>query len=217
MDVRIEAGGDIVSQVRPENFLVCGFFTADYRELTERLARELGPAIPYHFFFREKGTATWRDIVRWKPDVIMQAMDLYPGKEIILLDVDCSVLGPISSMTDFNGDISGYPIHVFKPRPWPLRGRFKLHISSRSLALKPTDRTRTFLSAWREECKDATGKYRRSGCEMAMLTALTKTTGIAFCPMDIRYSGRETTTKLPGAIITHSSASQAHDGHLQTR
>jgi hypothetical protein len=211
MDARAYASGDIVSHAHPESFLVCGFFTPDYRALTERLVRDLAPSIPYHFFFREKGTATWREIVRWKPDVILQAMELYPGKQIILLDVDCSVMGPIKPMTDFSGDVSGYPVHVFKPRPWPMRGRFKMHISSRSLALKPTDRTKTFLTTWREECRDKVGKYRRSGCEMAMLTALTKTTGIAFCPMDIRYSGRESKSRLPDAVITHTSASQGQE------
>lgn len=214
MDVRTDNDGDIVSRVRPESFLVCGFFTSDYRPLTERLAYELDPSIPYHFFYREKGKASWREIVRWKPDVVLRAMELYPDKQIILLDVDCSVRGPIASMTHFNGDVSGYPSHVFKSRPWPLRGRFKLHISSRSLALKPTDRTKTFLATWRDECRDPTGKYRRSGCEMAMLTALTKTTGLAFCPMDIRFSGRETNSTLPDAVITHSSASQGSNKHV---
>jgi hypothetical protein len=201
---------DIVSTVPQKPYVVCGFFTADYRPLAERLAKELRPSHPYHFFFREKGQTPWHEIVRWKPDIVLEAMNLYPGTSAILLDMDCSVLGSLDPMLDFTGDVSAYPL-VRAKRPWPLRKLFHVHVSSRCMVFKPTERTKAFLEAWREECKDKQGVYTRTGDEMAMLVALLGTTGLSFCPMDVRYSGRQGGKIPPGAVVIHASYSRGFD------
>lgn len=199
---------DIVSSIQPKDFVICGFFTQDYRPLAANLASTIKPTEPFHFFFREKRNATWREIVRWKPDIVAHAMRLYPSCSIILLDVDCLVRGELRPMIDFAGDISAYPTLRFTRHPWPLRRRTILHISSRTMVFKPTDRTRAFLDTWREECMDRDGLYRRSGCELALRMALMRATGLAFCPMDVRYSGREVGKAPADAVIVHSSASR---------
>jgi hypothetical protein len=199
---------DIVSASRSKDYVICGFFTQDYRPLAEQLASTIKSPEPFHFFFREKRDASWRDIVRWKPDIIAHAMHLYPNCSIILLDVDCIVRGELRPMTDFAGDISAYPTLRFTRHPWPLRRRTILHISSRTMVFKPTARTKAFLEAWRQECKDPEGLYRKSGCELALRVALMRATGLAFCPMDARYSGREVDKAPADAVIVHSSASR---------
>jgi hypothetical protein len=107
-------------------------------------------------------------------------------------------------MVDFAGDVSGYP-SVYVKRAWLTRKRFDLHISSRCMVFKPTERTKSFLEAWREECLDKHGLYRRTGCEKALLMALMRSTGVAFCPMDVRYSGRQGDDIPAGAVVTHAS------------
>lgn len=199
---------DIVSTSPPIDYVICGFFTEDYRPLAEQLASTIKSPEPFHFFFREKRDASWRDIVRWKPDIIAHAMRLYPNSSIILLDVDCVVRGELRPMTDFAGDVSAHPTLRFTRHPWPLRRRTILHISSRTMVFKPTDRTKAFLEAWRQECKDPEGLYRNSGCELALRVALMRATGLAFCPMDARYSGREVDKAPADAVIVHSSASR---------
>jgi hypothetical protein len=200
--------GDIISEQAPGNYVVCGFFTGDYRPLAEQLASNLGTRHPHHLFFREKRDATWRDIVRWKPDIVLQAMGIYPSADIVLLDVDCSVRGSLEPMLDFEGDVSAYPT-LRLARPWlSIRKRTILHITSRSMVFKPNARVKKFVAAWREECKDPHGLYRQSGCEMAMRFALLRSVGLAFCPMDVRYSGRELAKAPADAVIVHDSASR---------
>src|SRR5262245_42953256 len=79
---------------RVEDWLVIGWFTEDatYRPLAERFATNLAEhGAPFHLFAKPvlgKGWNTWR-----KPSVVLEAMDAYPGKAIVLMDVDCTVRG----------------------------------------------------------------------------------------------------------------------------
>lgn len=202
-------GGDIVNvgEAVPGSFVVTGFFTPNYRPLAEALAKDLAATgNPHHLVARDKGSATWRNVVHWKPEIVLEVMDLYPEQNVILLDVDCSVRGPLTPMLDFNGDISARAKLRLTNHVWPFRQKTVLHISSRSVVFRPNARVRKFLADWRDELRDAT--YYQGGCEMAMRFVLMRSVGLAFCPMDDKYSGQEVDAAPPDAIVVHSSESR---------
>lgn len=199
---------DLISDgiTETNNYVVCGFFTENYLPLAERLAAELKATNnPYHLFGREKGTATWRQVVRWKPEIVLEAMEKYPHASIILLDADSSVKGSLAPMLDFIGDISARAKMRLTPGFWPLKQKTVIHISSRSMVFKQSARTRKFLEDWRDELK--TAKYYQGGCEMAMRLVIMRSVGLAFCPMDPLYSGIEDNRAPDGALVVHSSFS----------
>jgi hypothetical protein len=188
-------------------YVVTGFFTPNYRPLAEDLAKDLAETHnPFHLVARDKGTATWRNVVHWKPEIVLDVMDLYPNSNIILLDVDCSVRGSLLPAFDFTGDISARSKLRLTNHIWPFRQKTVLQISSRSMAFKPNARVRKFLADWRDEL--ATATYYQGGCEMALRFVIMRSTGLAFCPMDPRYSGLEADKAAPDAVVVHSSHSR---------
>lgn len=190
----------------PRPYVVTGFFTPNYRPLAERLARDLAATgNPHHLIARDKGTATWKNVVHWKPEIVLEAMDLYPESSLILLDVDSAVRGSMAPMLDFTGDLSARAKLRLTNHVWPFRPKTILHISSRSMVLRPNARVRKFLADWRDELRTAT--YYQGGCEMAMRFVIMRSTGLAFCPMDPRYAGLEVDQAGPDAVVVHSSAS----------
>lgn len=200
--------GDIVSvggEAPP--YVVVGFFTPNYRPLAENLAKDLAETgNPHHLIAREKGSATWRNVVHWKPEIVLEAMDMYPKSSIILLDADSSVRGSLEPALDFTGDISARSKLRLTNHIWPFRQKTVLHISSRSMVFRPNERVRKFLADWRDEL--ATAPYRQGGCEMAMRFVIMRSVGLAFCPMDPRYSGLEVDQAPADAVVVHSSASR---------
>lgn len=197
----IQIGGE-----RPP-FVVCGFFTPDYRPLAERLASELGSTNPHHLFAKDRGSLSWRNVVQLKPDIVLEAMDTYPNTPIIFLDVDAHVLGSLEPMIDFSGDISARAKMRLVGLPM-CRKQTVLHISTRSMALKPSERTRNFLQEWKKEIREA--DYQQGGCETAMRLVLMRSVGLAFCPIDPRYAGIEADKAPSDAIVVHASASRVN-------
>jgi hypothetical protein len=202
-------GGDIINvgEAGPRPYVVTGFFTPNYRPLAEALAKDLtATGNPHHLVAREKGSATWRNVVHWKPEIVLEVMDLYPESSIILLDVDCSVRGSLAPMLDFTGDISARAKLRLTNHVWPFRQKTVLHISSRSMVFRPNERVRRFLADWRDELRTAT--YYQGGCEMALRFVVMRSVGLAFVPMDDKYSGLEVDTAATNAIVVHSSESR---------
>jgi hypothetical protein len=201
--------GDIVKidEAGQPPYVVTGFFTPNYRPLAETLAKDLEETgNPHHLVARDKGTATWRNVVHWKPEIVLEVMDRYPESSIILLDVDCSVRGPLAPMLEFTGDLSARSKLRLTNHVWPFRQKTVLHISSRSMVFRPNTRVRKFLADWRDELR--TASYYQGGCEMAMRFVIMRSTGLAFCPMDPRYSGLEVDQATEDAIVVHSSESR---------
>jgi hypothetical protein len=201
--------GDIVNVGggAPAPYVAVGFFTPNYRPLAEALSKDLtATGNPHHLIARDKGSATWRNVVHWKPSIVLEAMDMYPQSSIILLDADCSVRGSLAPTLDFTGDISARAKLRLSNHVWPFRKKTILHISSRSMVFKPNERVRRFLADWRDELRTAT--YYQGGCEMAMRFVIMRSTGLAFCPMDPKYSGLEVDTATSDAVVVHASESR---------
>ena len=196
---------DLVRSPLQADWFVTGFFTPDYRALAERLTKGLDALdVRYHLFAKDKGSTPWRFVTRWKPTIVLQAMDLYPEKTIVLLDVDATVLGDISQMVNFTGDVSVHSNARMKKRPF-IRSRVKVHMSARSMVFKPTPAARKLAENWRRECDDPEGIYPKTAAETPLLIAAMRTSGLSLHAMDARWSARETSSARADAVIVHES------------
>lgn len=194
---------DLKSTNLPSDWLVIGWFTEDatYRSLAEAFATNLAQhSTPYHLFARRKPEgADWHELIRMKPTILLEAMDTYPSKTLVLMDVDCVVRGDISSMVDIRSDV-GITLYVGDvPMQKDLKWKLEIGFSSRVIVLRPTDGTRMFLRAWIDAI--GCGHNEENSAARAVLASLGAT---SFSYVDDKYSGRET-GQIDGAVIEHNS------------
>jgi hypothetical protein len=190
--------------------LIVGWFTEDatYRPLAEKFAANLAQhGVPFHLFAKPSG-AGWS--TRRKPTVVMEAMDLYPGKTVVLMDVDCVVSGDISPVTEVAGDV-GIIVVARNMR----RGRRPAHwiateCSSRVVVFRPTEGASAFARKWQETIEQSSVDHDEHAMVWAMLASLPTT---RFAYIDQRFSGREI-GQTPDAVIEHDSA---HDEERRAR
>lgn len=146
-----------------------------------------------------------------KPDVVLTAMDAYPGKTLVLMDVDCMVQGDIAPVTSgISGDVGitvfarNVPgrmdrrLRVGAHRCW--RHHIAVECSSRVVVFKPTAGARAFALEWRHVI--ATSHVNDD--EHSMVWAYVRRPDVSFTFIDIRYSGREA-GQVPDAVICHDS------------
>jgi hypothetical protein len=180
------------------DWLAIGWFTPDYRPLAEKLAASLREhGAPFHLFARTKPVKGWS--THQKPAVVMAAMDAYPGKTLVLMDVDCIVTGDIAPVTRIAGDV-GLAIKARRGR----RSRIVFTLSSRVVVFRPTPGARVFAEMWDAECV-ASGRLND---EPAMAWAFIKHPELAYSHLDQRYIGREVdaANSIDGITIWHDSA-----------
>jgi hypothetical protein len=149
-----------------------------------------------------------------KPSVVLEALDAYPGKTLVLMDVDCIVKGDIAPVTDVAGDV-GITVIAQNVKGSPGRGLRRgrdaewrhwigVECSSRVVVFRPTAGARVFAQKWADQVKHSDGI---SHDEHAMVWAFLEcqSAGVDFRYIDRRFSGREITV-LPDAVIGHDSA-----------
>lgn len=201
---------DIVSLQGPHapEWLVIGWFTPDYRPLAQNLAFSLSEhGSPFHLFAKPKLEAGWN--TTRKPSVVLEAMDAYPGKTLVLMDVDCIVRGDISPVASIASDVGIAIIARNMHNGKGYRHWIAVEASSRVVVFRPTEGARMFAHRWREQIE-------RSGFnhdEHAMIWAFLKSMNVDFSYVDQAYSGREISL-LPDAVIVHDSA---HERQRQQR
>jgi hypothetical protein len=195
----------------PSDWLVVGWFTADYRPLAETFAANLAEhGIPFHLYAKAKLDAGWNTLR--KPTVVLEAMDAYPGKTLVLMDVDCIVKGDIAPVVDVAGDVGITVIAQNVPgrrdRRWR-RGKdaewrhwIAAECSSRVVVFRPTEGARAFAKAWEWHIENSHVNHDEHSMVWAFLRSAGRT---SFSYIDRRYSGREITDILDG-IIVHDSA-----------
>jgi hypothetical protein len=211
----LSLSGDLVGG-QIGDWLVIGWFSEDasYRKLAETFAANLAEhGAPYHLFAKSS-LGTWN--TRRKPAVVLEAMSLYPGKTLVLCDVDCVIRGNISRVTQFAGDIGicAQARNVTKGR------RFKhwlaFETSSRVVVFRPTEGASAFASKWAETVERSAFNHDEHSQAWALLSSLPTT---RFEYIDQKYSGREV-GQIEGAIIEHDSAHdearRASRGRLKT-
>jgi hypothetical protein len=181
------------------NWLVTGWFTPDYRPLAERFAFNLSEhAAPFHLWAMPSAGA-WNTMR--KPSVVLETLDAYPGKTVVLMDVDCIIHGDIAPVANATGDV-GITIlarNMRKRETW--QHWIAAEASSRVVVFRPTDGARTFARRWAERIESS----NLSHDEHSMVWAFLACPDVRFDYIDVRYSGREV-GQLPGAVIEHQSA-----------
>jgi hypothetical protein len=181
------------------HWLLVGWFTPNYRPLAQRFAADLEQHGTPFRLFAKPALGTWS--TSRKPSVVIEAMDLYPGKTIVLADVDCIIQGDVAPVADVAGDVGICVIakNVVKGetiRPW-----LSVETSSRVVVFKPTDGARTFAQRWAAEIERSSTKHD----EHALSWAYLRSQDVRFEFIDQAYSGREISI-YPDAVIAHDSA-----------
>ena len=197
---------DIVSVSTKSDFVICGFFTPDYRPLASVLADSLASLHPFHLFAVPKDGLQRRDILHMKPQIILRAMELYPQAAVVFLDIDCTVRGPIDEIANFPGDVSAYVKLRKVLQMFPFLKRTTIAISSRSMVFKPNERVRRFLRDWHSSMTE--GPYVSAVDETALTNVLLTSHYVSFSPMDRRFSGREIDKATDMDVVVHESASR---------
>jgi hypothetical protein len=191
------ADGDIIGGMIGD-WLVAGWFTPNYRPLAEKLAANLAQYdAPFHLWAKPKleaGWNTWR-----KPSVVLETMDRYPGRLVVLMDVDCTVGGDIGDLTHVVGDvcltINARPVRLL----WPPHERIVVKALSRVVVFRPTEGARRIAAEWSRQC-EAT---HYAGDEAALRATFLTCPGVSFSHLDRRYAGLN---GVAGAVISHESA-----------
>ena len=116
----VPASGDLVGG-QIGDWLVIGWFTEDstYRPLAEAFGANLSQhGAPFHLFAKPS-LGAWN--TRWKPAVVLEAMDAYPGKTLVLMDV--AVCG--ARMCSFGLILSAGPVNFTLVRAGSEASRFE--------------------------------------------------------------------------------------------
>jgi hypothetical protein len=191
MDIKSDAIG---------SWLVIGWFTPDYRPLTEKFAANLAEhGAPFHLFARAKPAHGWDATP--KPSVVLAAMDVYPDKTLVLMDVDCIVRGTIAPVAHIDGDVGivamGGNLYNGKKRDL----RVKIWCSSRVVVFRPTAGARSFVERWQHQI--ASSKLKQD--EHSMVWTFLSSQDVRFRYIDQAYAGIER-DQSPDGIIVHESA-----------
>jgi hypothetical protein len=195
----------------PTQWLVIGWFTPNYRPLAEAFAANLREHnIPHHLYSKAKIADDWNTLR--KPSVVLEAMDAYPDKTIVLMDVDCIVKGDIAPVADVAGDVGitviAQNVQGRRDRRWrrgidaQWRHWIAAECSSRVVVFRPTEGARAFAKAWEWHIEHSHVNHDEHSMVWAFLRSAGK---VAFSYIDRRYSGREVDDILDG-IIVHDSA-----------
>jgi hypothetical protein len=187
----LSVSGDLTGgQVR--DWLVIGWFTPDYRPLAEAFAANLSEhGAPFHLFAKPKLGGGW-DTSR-KPSVVLEAMDAYHGRTLVLMDVDCVVGGDIAPVTEIDGDLAVILIARDARKRGAVKHWLMVEASSRVVVFKPTDETRLFAERWQRQIE-------RSGVchdEHAMMWTLLQSPDVRFSYIPQAFSGREVSQDVP--------------------
>ena len=114
-------------------FVCCAWFTGDYAKWVAPLISDLDRLGYQHDFIempKPVGTR-WEEVTRLKATMLGRFMDRHEGKWILLVDVDCRLLGPVDELIQgFRGYI-GFHINT------RFRGTGGTKIRVRSVQSKP--------------------------------------------------------------------------------
>jgi hypothetical protein len=168
---------------RVEGWLVTGWFTPDYRPLAEAFAAQLDQhGVPYHLWAKP-ALGVWN--TGRKPAVAMETMDAYPGKTVVLMDVDCIVHGDIAPVARIAGDVG----IVVIARNVRRRGKGRwahwlaVECSSRVIVFQPTEGARAFVKTWADTIERSTVEHD----EHSMAWAYLVSASVRFRYIDQRY------------------------------
>lgn len=210
---------DTLSECAPStqarDFIICGWFTPDYRHWWDRLRKSLEAiGAPHDFVEREKVDSGWEANTMRKPHEILAAMDRHPDTTIIFLDVDCTIAGTYADLVELAaipGDVG------FRVRTGQRRRAQKpfCRVRSGTVVIRPTNRARAFIEAWR---KAGAEMHRYSVDQDTMLLALGRVPGLTITCIDNRFCVAPRDAAVPNPVIVHDWASKdSHAGKWAQR
>jgi hypothetical protein len=195
-----------------DNYVIVGWFTPD--EQYSKLAREFSEMLKSfglsHYLFRQEVSGDFQQKVCMKPYIVSKAMELFPGKTIILMDIDCIVHKlPIHllSMLSLLFDVATVIItkDKFDKRTGKRNWDISVGCSTRIVVFCPTLKAKALVRDWKNIiCLMGDNPHE----EAAFTKALLRRSNISNMPIPHGYSAREK-GEVPGAIIEHVSAHRA--------
>lgn len=188
------------------DYLVTGFFTPNYRPLAEVHASGMrAHGVPHHLY--AVNTGGWLQVTLLKPEIVQRAMADHPGKSIWLMDVDCSIHGPLDKGARFVGDVSIYMGVKFYPVGWRAMS-MSVRPSSRSIIFSSTEPACRLLAEWRSLCEHQSGAKRPVDDEALLMRAISTTEGLSLTIIDKNHSGRDYHSIGEDALVRHDSANE---------
>jgi hypothetical protein len=184
------------------DWLVAGWFTPNYRPLAAAFAAQLDRHdAPYHLYAKTYLQPGWQTTL--KPSVVLEAMQAYPGKTVILMDVDCRVNGDLSPMlAGITGDVGIVVTAADAPKGKKGRQHWvSIETSSRVVVFRPTAGARRFAERWAAQIARSSFDHD----EYSMAWAYLRSPDVSFAYIPRAYSAREVGI-VPGAIVAHDSA-----------
>lgn len=193
---------DITNVDNLNDYIVCGYFTPDYAQLAGTLSESLNRfKIPHHLFAIEKLPGGWEVNTMVKPEIVLKAMDHYPGLTVVFLDADAQACRDLTPLAKIRGDIAASVITKRRAKRNP-----RMFIRTGTLVIQPTPEARKFVTDWRDECR-ISDRFDIDQTTFALV--LSRSTDLAFQPLDLIWCAREGETKSAPAAIIHGKTGKA--------
>ncbi|PPD07169.1 MAG: hypothetical protein CTY28_10325 [Hyphomicrobium sp.] len=182
------------------SYIVCGWYTSDYRHWLDTLIPSLeAHGAPHDFVEVAKAAGGWERNTMRKPAQIAAAFDRHPETTVIFIDVDCTVLSPLDELAGISGDIGVYIRTRFRSNGEP-----KLGPRSGTMVFQPTIGARRFVEAWIAEGRNA-ANYGVDQDSLAV--ALGRVPGLSVTTLGVEWCAVPA-DKCPAPKILHDSASR---------
>jgi hypothetical protein len=191
-----------------QNAIVTGFFTPDYFPLADAFSENLKRFGIPHILYNVPQKA-WEQAILLKPQIVDLAMQDFPDRTIILMDIDCIIMAPIDPVLAFNGDVSLFMGVRFLRRFTQKRTSMRVLPSSRIIAWRPTPMAKVLLANWGRLCEEANSNEPDNDDEQILMMAIGITAGVSVTIIDGRYSARDPHYARKDAVIIHDSAHNA--------
>lgn len=186
-----------------ESWIVCGWFTNDYREWWTQLRNQLDRiGAPHDFVEVSKLDGGWEANTLRKPGELMAAMNRHPDRTIIFLDVDCAIpggYGGLAELAQIGGDI-GFYVRT----KWRRSGGHRLGPRSGTIVARPTQHARAFVQTWIIESRAAP---RYAVDQTSLAVAMGRMPGVTITALDVKYCAVPA-DRCERPVILHDSASR---------
>jgi len=133
------------------SYIVCGWYTPDYRPWWDKLRPTIEAVGAEHDFVEvEPRTGSWETMTLRKALEVRKAISRNPGRTIIILDVDCVVNAPLNELASIPGDV-GLCISGRADS----KGRQKIRIRAGTIVVHPIPPALAFVNTWVQASLDA--------------------------------------------------------------
>lgn len=183
------------------DYIICGWYTPDYRPWRDRLVENLDACgLPHDVVEVARPLGGWEKTTMLKARQVLSAMTRHPGKTIIFLDVDCLVVDAdkVRALAAIKGDVGFYLRTKFRRG-----GDVRFGTRSGTMVFQPTPGARQFAELW-ARLSDIAPAY--SVDQDSLAVAMGHAPDCLFSLLDRRYCAVQS-DNLTDPWILHSSAS----------